>query len=151
MREHAALPEPVHVAPRQPERERHRLRLAPRLQALAERLALFLGARNHREARPREAFREAVLDEAPDVTELLQVNLAVLVLVDDLRAQPRLLVPAPLEVRLGVDLLVGDVDALDALQLLEVATALRVALVVAQREREAEALGVAIGLALEGA
>jgi hypothetical protein len=60
-----------------------RLRLAPRLQALAERLALFLGARNHREARPREAFREAVLDEAPDVTELLQVNLAVLVLVGD--------------------------------------------------------------------
>eukprot|EP00964_Phaeocystis_antarctica_P034760 scaffold19799_cov69-Phaeocystis_antarctica.AAC.7 len=60
----------------------------------------------------------------------------------DLGAQPRLLVPAALQVRLGVDLLVGDVDALDALQLLKVAPPLRVALVVPQREREAQPLGI---------
>ena len=56
----------------------------------------------------------------------------------DLGAQTRPLV----RLGVGVDLLVRDVHALDALQLLEVAPALRVALVVAHRQREAQALSV---------
>ena len=56
----------------------------------------------------------------------------------DLRAQLGLLVA--LAVR--IDLLVGDINTFDALHLFEVAPPLRVALVVAQREGEAQPLGV---------